>query len=36
MCAVPDMAIFCSPLTAWFSGMLLAFIIIIIIIIIII
>jgi hypothetical protein len=33
MCAVPNMAVFCSSLTSWFPGMLLKFIIIIIIII---
>jgi hypothetical protein len=31
MCAVPNMAVFCSSLTSWFPGMLLTFIIIIII-----
>jgi hypothetical protein len=35
MCAVPNMAVFCSSLTSWLPGMLLTFIIIIIIIIII-
>jgi len=36
MCAVPNMAVFCSSLTSWFPGMFLTFIIIIIIIIIVI
>ena len=31
ICAVPNMAVFCSSLTSWFPGMLLMFIIIIII-----
>jgi hypothetical protein len=29
MCAVPNMAVFCSPLISWFPGMLFMFIIII-------
>ena len=33
MCAVPNMAVFCSSLTSWFPGMLLAFIIIVVVII---